>query len=392
MKINLAKIRASLVKMAIVLVAVGILRPFFFATGTSLGRSVRGNLPPGDYIVDSLTGEPRPFFPDQSSKMTDSTECGNSSGIKKILKELGFIETALMGEDHRCDLSYEVDAPEEEKDLYGVGAFFAVGGPCKISDTKVCNGAGHLVIDQDLVVTAAHIFQNMETHEPVDFKDFRYVAKVFIPMKFRIDPRIAYEPRIYEIESVHFGRRDAHTSDPKDYAFVKLKERVGEFIGAGIDSSRQSKRTRVDESNWIRPLPFRKLSDKERFGKPAMTVGTHFDKADIQKNCEPNWLFKHPDKAGMVAFDGDMLGGSSGSSISVRDEDNILTFAAMFTGDSIPYSATEYSGDFDLRYRYNYGIDGNEIYDEFMLYRKKKLKRTSLTPIWLTKDKCPKCI
>ncbi|MCB0362537.1 MAG: hypothetical protein KDD35_07440 [Bdellovibrionales bacterium] len=355
---------------------------FFFPICVSVAGS-KQSLPPGDYIFNSKSGDYEPFFPESERTVTDFvSDCDNSPGLQRNADQFGFIKTALMGKDGRCSLEYSESNKSKDSKLFGVGGFFALDGPCKKEDGKTCTGTGHLVLDQDLVITAAHVFQLPGTDVPVDFRSFRFVAKVWIPKQLRKDPNIAYEPRIYEIEDVHFGRADAGKSDTKDYAFVKLKERVGEFIGSGVYSANKSKKIRVSEGKWIKPLPFTKLFDSEKFNKPASTVGFHFDKSDAQKNCEPNQMFKHPEIPGLVVFNGDTLGGASGSAVAVPDRNNILTFAAIFTGQSIPYSQTEFEGDFDLARRYNYGIDGNEIYDEFMRYRKQKLGRTSLAPKW----------
>jgi len=203
-------------------------------------------------------------------KPVGGDDCSNSPGLKKSLRNFeGFTLTPakIMGKDSRCPLPYGKKANSVDKMFYGVGAFLYIDKDraCQSIVGNPCRATGHLVADGDIVITTAHTFRDDNTGSRLSnkqiIKGFRYYAKVWVPRGLRrtVSP---YEFREYEIEEVQFGNDDEYANRGKDYAFVKLKERVGEWIGkldAKGNKIEKYGRRKVPQSKLVPPLPFKKF-------------------------------------------------------------------------------------------------------------------------------------
>lgn len=349
--------------------------PYFEACA----EEVASGLPPGDWIVNPKTKKPEPFYPNH--KKSDFVKgCENSPGITKNLQQIGkFIPTAIMGNDSRCPYLFDENASEEEKTLYGVGEFFDFSRKCVAMGGKTCAGTGHLVIDGDIAITAAHVFLNYnngETDKYVDGKGYKFSTKVWIPKDLRKNSDEAYEWRSYEVQEVKFGSLNPLEPDHKDYAFVKLKESVGVSVGKKDANGKIGKKVGVDRKYWPKPLPFKPLDDK-RFSKSAQMVGLHNEKRGFYKNCEPFKIYKDPNSGlnvvadSLLALDGDTMDGSSGAAIAVPDENGVLTFTGVNVAERLLPTASDTEGDFHIENRINIAVDGNSFYEEFMKFRRK---------------------
>jgi hypothetical protein len=344
----------------------------------------QGNLPPGDWIYKkgkSGNLEPEPFYPNH--KRSDFVKgCENSPGIEKNLQQIGrFIPTAIMGNDSRCPFSFDENASEEDKALYGVGEIYDFSHKCVAKGGGVCGGTGHLVIDGDIAITAAHLFLNFvngEKDKYVDGKGYKFSTKVWVPKELRKNLDEAYEWRSYEVQEVQFGSLNPREPTHKDYAFVKLKESVGASVGKKDPKGKVGKKIAVDSKYWPRPLPFKPL-DEKRFSSPAQMVSLQEEgkAGDFIKNCEPFKIYKDPNSEvgpaynNILIHDGDMLDSSSGSAIVVPDEQGVLTFAGVNVSDRLLPNASLTEGDFHIENRINKAVDGNSFYGEFMKFRGK---------------------
>jgi hypothetical protein len=290
-----------------------------------------------------------------------------------------------MGNDGRCPFFFDENSSEEDKALFGVGEFFDFSRKCRAKLGGICGGTGHLVMDGDILITAAHVFLNHidgEIDKYSDGKGFKFSTKVWIPKELRKDPDVAYEVRSYEIESIQYGSRNPRDLDHKDYAFVKLKEPVGVAVGRRDANGKFGKKVSVDRRYWPKPLPF-KLLDDTRFSRKIQMVGMResengkIKESPFFKNCEPFRIYRDPHSDVGPAFknvlihDGDTLDRSSGSALAVRDEQGVLTFTGVNVAGQILPTETETEGDFHIENRRNFAIDGNSFYEEFINFRKK---------------------
>ena len=201
-----------------------------------------------------------------------------------------------------------------------------------------------------------------------------------MPQKLRKNVSKPYEFREHEIEEVQFGNFNEMESDSshKDYAFVKLKERVGQLVRRADGQGRESgHRQKVPQSRLIQPLPFKKF-DREKIPNVGMYVGFQKDKKwEVQKNCEPFKFYQAPQgeghnlslSPGTILHDGDTTNRSSGSALTL-----LIDGQPHFTGvhvGSYSSGAINSEEDFDLYRRFNYGVDSNSFYEEFMAFRQK---------------------
>jgi len=109
-----------------------------------------------------------------------------------------------------------------------------------------------------------------------------------------------------------------------------------------------------------------------------MYVGFQKDKNwEVQKNCEPFKFYQVPQgeghilslSPGTILHDGDSDKGSSGSALTL-----LIDGQPHFTGvhvGSYPSWASRSKGGFNLYHRFNYGVDANSFYEEFMAFRQK---------------------
>jgi hypothetical protein len=279
-----------------------------------------------------------------------------------------FIQTAIMGSDDRCRLSYGSQATAIEKAFYGVGAFYLPSSNTSApTDNHYNKGTGHLVGSRDLVVTAAHNFRKRGTSDHGDWKKYKFYVRVWVPEQRRKSLDRPYEFRSFGIKRICFGAKTATIGHHHDFAFLQLSERVSEVVD-GIP---------VDPQHWIEPLAFDGRA-RESLPNVALTVGFHTDKKWVaQKNCKPFSLFDQtPDispsflsserRRGLLITNGDFMKRSSGSSIALLDENGKPHLAAILTGEL----ADGPNVNFDGRYQFNYAIDAKEFYKEFVGFRK----------------------
>ncbi|MBK7845095.1 MAG: hypothetical protein IPJ71_15665 [Bdellovibrionales bacterium] len=113
-----------------------------------------------------------------------------------------------------------------------------------------------------------------------DWRGFRFSIKVWSPKEFRMNPKIAYEYRSYEIEDIYFGTNNPQDVDLRDFAFVKLKEPVGRTIGKSDLNGGNLGEKVMNSNNLIQPFQFRKLGSKKT-GKKAHMGGFHGDKDNL---------------------------------------------------------------------------------------------------------------
>lgn len=315
------------------------------------------------------------------------SDCENNPGLRKNLEQFGrFIPAAIMGNDDRCPLSYAPNAPEIERQFYGVGSFYYDGndGGCLFPNGKSCESTGHLVMDGDMVIASGHGFVDPRTGRRVPkdsiLRNFRFAVKEWIPEQLREDRRVAYEYRYYEIEDIEFGDTTDYSSlNSKDYAFIKLKRRVGEIISRVDADGREigSDRVRVPPERQVRPLPFRRF-DRRSVPNVVMTVGFQADKeGDAQKNCQPfsfhEFTWESPtrfaqDRAALLAHDGDTNGVASGSALTLM-VDGRPHFAGLHIG-AYPQGGL-HQGNFNIANYFNVAIDGQSFYDRFMQFRRR---------------------
>ncbi len=285
-----------------------------------------------------------------------------------------FIQTAIMGSDDRCPLSYGSQATAVEKAFYGVGALFRPSSKTSASTDNHDNtdnydnkGTGHLVGSRDLVVTAAHNFRKIGTSDHSNWKKYKFYVRVWVPEQRRKSLDRPYEFRSFGIKRICFGAKTATIGHHHDFAFLQLSERVSEVVD-GIP---------VDPQHWIEPLAFDGRA-RESFPNVAMTVGFHRDKKWVaQKNCKPFSLFDQtPDispsflsserRRGLLITNGDFMERSSGSSITLLDENGKPHLAAIQTGESSDGPKVNFNG----RDQFNYAVDAKDFYKEFVGFRK----------------------
>ncbi|MCB0367646.1 MAG: hypothetical protein KDD68_19750, partial [Bdellovibrionales bacterium] len=307
----------------------------------------------------------------------------NSPGLAKNLKQFGqVIPAAIMGRDSRCPLPYDRTATDVDKMFYGVGAMFYDGRDkaCRISNETPCQSSSQLVMDGDMVITTAHTFRDKisgRRMSDAEIKKFIFTVKVWVPRELRRDSNEAYEWRYYDVEDYEFGTDDEERNPNKDYAFIKLRERVGARVGP-LDQNWneiKSQAMAVPKDKQVPVLPFKKL-DRTALPNVVMTVGFSSDKKTVvQKNCEPFRLFDppagHPSLShpGLLIHDGDTGSTSSGSALTLLNG-NKPHFAALHRGTFWRGSKT-FEGPFDLNSRFNEAIDSNSFYDHFMEFRRK---------------------
>jgi hypothetical protein len=289
-----------------------------------------------------------------------------------------------MGNDGRCPFFFDENSSEEDKALFGVGEIGDYSRKCRAKGGGICSGTGHLVMDGDILITAAHVFLNHidgEIDKYSDGKGFKFSAKVWIPRELRKDPDVAYEWRSYEIESIQYGSLNPRELLYKDYAFVKLKEPVGVSAGRRDANGKIGKRVSVDRKYWPKPLAFKPLDDT-RFSKKIEMVSLRDENGKIKdspfyKNCEPFNIYRDPHSdlgpaiKNLLIHNGDMLDGSSGSALAVRDEHGVLTFTGVNVADRLLPDASLTEGDFHIENRVNFAVDGNSFYEEFINFRKR---------------------
>lgn len=316
------------------------------------------------------------------------SDCDNNNpGLRKNLEQFGrFIPTAIMGNDDRCPLSYAPNAPEIERQFYGVGSFYYDGndGGCLFPNGKSCESTGHLVMDADMVIASGHGFVDPRTGRRVPkdsiLRNFRFAVKEWIPEQLREDQRVAYEYRYYEIEDIEFGDTTDYSSlNSKDYAFIKLKRRVGEVVSRVDADGREigSDRFRVPPERQVRPLPFRRF-DRRSVPNVVMTVGFQADKeGDAQKNCRPfsfhDFTGESPtrfaqNRAALIAHDGDTNGVASGSALTLMVGGR-PHYAGLHIG-AYPQGGL-HQGNFNIANYFNVAIDGQSFYDRFMQFRRR---------------------
>ncbi|MBK7842089.1 MAG: hypothetical protein IPJ71_00120 [Bdellovibrionales bacterium] len=280
-----------------------------------------------------------------------------------------FLNTSILGEDSRCPLPYDSKASKLDRMFYGVGIILNTSGSCRTESHSRCQGTGHLVVDRDLVVTAAHIFRDFRSKRNDSWKDFVFYIKIWIPEKLRKIPTEAYEFRGYEIRNIYFGTESGFTGHGMDYAFIQLSSSVSEQV-EGIS---------IPEEQWIQPLSFRGNHWKT-LSNIAMSVGFHWDKDWVpQKNCSPfrlyefdkNHPFVHPaQRRNLLMHDGDLVENSSGSAITLLNETGNPELVAIAAGQ---VTSSE-KGDFDKETRFNFAIDANGFYQEFVRFRKSVIR------------------
>ncbi|MCB0362755.1 MAG: hypothetical protein KDD35_08530 [Bdellovibrionales bacterium] len=338
-----------------------------------------------DQILNSETGLYGPFYSDGKRRTDFVSGCGEIPVFQKNVEQFRFIEAAMMGKDDRCLLRYGQDADEKDKALYGVGQFYDAGGKCASIEGNKCSGAGHLVLDQDMVITSSHLFLDERSNKYTDGEGFQFWIKVWIPVALRENPQVAYEFRPYEVEKVEIHRKSKWDPKSKDFAFVKLKEKVGERVGRKLGKNKYGKKKEVDKSQLVKPLPFKILGD-DRFQKDALMAAFHIDKDNgnvAYKNCVPFGIRQDPDFEGQLNHDGDMVDLSSGAAIAIPDERGILTFAGVNVTDMMLPGQTQFDNlPYDYPNRYNIAVDGNAIYSEFMRFRR-QFGRSSTVPEWM---------
>ena len=384
-KVHRSQIQSSLCKaiLALTLTALG------FLMVSTLAQAGSKKQPRGDYIVgdsaQSLYGNLV-----QNANLTWNEpingagwDCNNTPGLSKNLSQFGLVQkAAIMGDDSRRPLPYGNNRTKIDEMFYGVGTFFYMGddGGCKNLRGKRCKTSGHLVIDRDMVITTAHTFRDDATGQRLSdeqIKNFRYYVKVWVPKALRKKQSVEYEFREFEIEEVQFGNHDEYKYAQKDYAFVKLKERVGEMVGPTDNQGREDKRRKqkIPKNRQVQPLPFKKF-DRSKVPNVVMTAAFQADKEWVaQKNKDPFKIYEVPktghvlnDYPGTIIFDGDSNGSSSGSAIAM-----LVDGKPHFAGVAAGYypEKTSFYGEFDLYERFNWGIDSNAIYDEFITFRSK---------------------
>lgn len=280
-----------------------------------------------------------------------------------------FTKTAILGEDSRCPLEYGPQASEIEQMFYGVGLFINTTGTCRTPSNNFCQGTGHLLVDRDLVITAAHIFRDFKTKKSDSWRDFVFYIKVWIPEEMRKISSEAYEFRPYKIKNLYLGTESSFMGHGWDYAFVQLSSPVSEVVDGSPVPSR----------HWLQPLAFRNLNWKS-FPNLAMSVGFHWDRDWIaQKNCSPfqlydfeeNHFFTYPaQRKHLLMHDGDMVENSSGSAITLLNEYGRPELVAIATGQVT--SSDE--GNFDSKSRFNFAVEAQSFYKEFFRFRQNKIK------------------
>lgn len=312
------------------------------------------------------------------------SDCENNPGLRKNLEQFGrFIPAAIMGNDDRCPLSYAPNAPEIERQFYGVGAlnYLANDGRCLGRNGKPCVSSGQLVIDRDIAIVSAHGFRDARTGARLSreeiLKGFKFTVKVWVPPSVRYKSNEEFEFRDYDIEDVEFGGSSNEEIEKEtDYAFIKLKRPVGELVGPADDNNYEdmSKALRVPTNRLIEPLPFRRF-ERSTVPNVVMTVGFQMDKGDdVQKNCTPFKLHSPPagnplaNRRGMLIHDGDTNGAASGSALTVLVNGR-PHFTAIHTGAW--GSSNPHSGSFDPHSRFNYAVDGQSFYDRFVQFRRR---------------------
>ncbi|MCB9084581.1 MAG: hypothetical protein H6624_09555 [Bdellovibrionaceae bacterium] len=228
-------------------------------------------------------------------------------------------------------------------------------------------------------MTTAHTFRSIDKSRRLsdrEIREFRFYSKVWIPEEMRRNKNEAYEFREYEIESVEFGGSDERNRPQEDYAFVKLKERVGQTVSPMDSSGREirSNRRRVADDKLVRPLPFKKF-DRKQVPNIGMGVGFQKDKGwEPQKNCQPFAIHDPPNGhrmgqyPGTIIVEADTNGMSSGMAYSL-----LVDGEPHFAGVNVGFypDRTSLHGQFDIWNRFNWGIESNSIYDHFMEFRRK---------------------
>lgn len=327
-------------------------------------------------LIPMALGGPNsdPFVIDDQGKVI----CGNAPGLAKDVWNLGqIIQTSLMGRDSRCPLSYP-EADEEpnkvDSQYYGVGMISYRGSDCHVGTRKDgryvegegCMGTGHLVLDQDMVISVGHIFWDDKTNSLTkDYvKKFKFFVKVWVPPSQRKDPNKPYEGRAYDIEAIEF--LDI-AGDLDEVAFIKLKKPVSKEVD-GIP---------IDPEHQIQPMAFEKL-DRSQLPKTGMTVAFQGDKVRGRafKNCEPFELVSAPREfepnSNVLMTNADIMPGASGSALALL-KNGKPHYAAVVVGHRGEEGAG-HAGEYvprGPRPRYNRAIDANSFYDDFMDFRRK---------------------
>lgn len=314
-----------------------------------------------------------------------ASDCDNNPGLRKNLEQFGrFIPAAIMGNDDRCPLSYAPNAPEIERQFYGVVDInYSVNDrKCGYRDGSRCASTGHLVADGDIVVTAAHSFRDPVTKRRLTrdeiIRGFNFTVRVWVPPSARYDQREEYEYRIYKAVDIEFGSDEVEQSNRgTDFAFIKLNRRVGAIVGPTDDNGVEdlARAVNVSPDRQVRALPFKRF-DRKSSPNVVMTVGFQADKpdGDAHKNCRPFKLYDLPPgnplsgHKNALAHDGDTNGVASGSALAMM-VDGRPHFAGIHVA-GFPDGGLHY-GEFDLNSRFNVAVDGQSIYDRFMAFRRK---------------------
>ena len=138
-----------------------------------------------------------------------------------------------------------------------------------------------------------------------------------------------------------------------------------------LEDGREIDRELVPREFWLKPLSFKPLGDAH-FGVDVYTAGFHGDiEGGPHKNCEQNRLFRHRNgQNDLLAFNGDVMEMASGSAISVKGKGDELSLAAVLIGQISPEGSSDYEGEFDVKTRFNYAVNADIFYDDFMAYRR----------------------
>ncbi|MCC7405983.1 MAG: hypothetical protein IT288_16440 [Bdellovibrionales bacterium] len=311
------------------------------------------------------------------------SDCDNNPGLRKNLEQFGrFIPAAIMGNDDRCPLSYAPNAPEIERQFYGVVDIYyaAKDGKC-VKSGGACESTGNLVVDNDIVIASAHGFRDEKTGRRLTLDEirrgFKFTIKVWVPPSARYRQDEPYEYRSYRAQDVEFGSSDERGDTGNDVAFIRLDRPVGVRVGPTDDQGAEdlSRAEVVSREKVVKPLPFRRF-DRSAVPNIVMTAGFQADKTDgdAYKNCRPFQLYEIPPSSSkakgqnILAHDGDTNGVASGSALALM-VDGRPHFAALHIG---AHGATNiHEGEFDIDRRFNFAIDGQSFYDRFMQFRRR---------------------
>ncbi|MBK8204778.1 MAG: hypothetical protein IPK68_21545 [Bdellovibrionales bacterium] len=77
---------------------------------------------------------------------------------KKSTADWKIYSDGHYGNDSRCPFFFDENSSEEDKALFGVGEIGDYSRKCRAKGGGICSGTGHLVMDGDILISAAHVF------------------------------------------------------------------------------------------------------------------------------------------------------------------------------------------------------------------------------------------